>query len=72
MLTTVRPAAQLLSIPSSAETPPKLEPKPTLVGTAIVGLEISPLTTLGSAPSIPAITITTSAASKRSRTERMR
>ena len=35
MFTTVTPAAQLLSIASSAAIPPKLAPYPTDVGTAI-------------------------------------
>ena len=62
MLTTAMPGEQLLSIPSSAANPPKLAPYPTLVGTAITGAAISPATTLGSAPSIPATTMTTLAA----------
>lgn len=59
ILTTLTPAEQLLSIDKSAESPPKLEPYPTLVGTAITGLSTSPPTTLASAPSIPAMTIIT-------------
>src|SRR5689334_14022942 len=59
MLTTEMPGEQLLSIPSSAANPPKLAPYPTLVGTAITGAATRPATTLGSAPSIPATTITT-------------
>ena len=53
--------AQLLSIPSSAASPPKLAPYPMLVGTAITGQSTSPPTTLGSAPSIPATTTIASA-----------
>ena len=37
MFTTATPAAQEFSIPSSAATPPKLAPYPTLVGTAMTG-----------------------------------
>src|SRR6186713_2318834 len=61
MLTTVTPEAQLLSAASNAATPPKLAPYPTLVGTAMTGVDTSPPTTDGSAPSIPATTITTAA-----------
>src|SRR5476649_2684815 len=61
MLHTVTPAAQLLSIASNADSPSKLAPYPTLVGTAITGTRTSPPTTDGSAPSIPATTITTAA-----------
>jgi hypothetical protein len=66
MLTTVTPAAQELSIPSSAARPPNEAPYPTLVGTAITGAETNPPTTLGSAPSIPATTMITSAWCSRS------
>src|SRR3954465_9523395 len=62
MLTTVTPAAQLLSMPSSAAMPPKLAPYPTEVGTAMTGLDTMPATTEGSAPSMPATTISTAAA----------
>ena len=61
MLTTVTPAAQEFSIPSSAASPPNDAPYPTLVGTAITGTLTMPPTTLGSAPSMPATTITTRA-----------
>src|SRR6185295_12202482 len=61
MFTTVTPAAQELSIPRSAASPPKEAPYPTLVGTAMTGTATRPPTTLGSAPSIPATTITTRA-----------
>src|SRR5215469_10865505 len=67
MLTTVTLEAQLLSIPSSAAIPLKLAPYPMLVGTAMTGTETRPPTTLGSAPSIPATTITTRASASRSR-----
>ena len=59
MFTTVRPLAQELSIPNSAVRPPKWDPYPTLVGTPMMGLPMSPPTTLGNAASIPATTITT-------------
>jgi hypothetical protein len=62
MFTTVTPDAQEFSMAKSAVTPPKLAPYPTLVGTATTGRSTSPLTTLGSAPSIPATTIKTRAA----------
>ena len=39
MLTTATPAAQEVSIASSAETPPKAAPYPVLVGTAITGAD---------------------------------
>src|SRR3954464_12842882 len=61
MLTTVTPDAQELSMARSAARPPKEAPKPTLVGTAMTGTATSPPTTLGSAPSIPATTMTTRA-----------
>src|SRR5215475_5187766 len=67
MLTTVTLEAQLLSIPSSAAIPLKLAPYPMLVVTAIAGTETRPPTTLGSAPSMPATTITTRAVARRSR-----
>src|ERR1700675_2994336 len=54
MFTTLTFEAQLFSIPNSAVSPPKLDPYPVLVGTAITGTPTSPATTLGSAPSIPA------------------
>ena len=53
--------AQLFSMESNAARPPKLAPYPTLVGTAMTGTSTSPPTTLASAPSIPAMTIMTSA-----------
>src|ERR1700723_4107854 len=53
--------AQLFSIASSAVNPPKLDPYPVLVGTAITGAATIPATTLGSAPSIPATQIITRA-----------
>jgi len=59
MFTHVTPDEQLFSIVNSAESPSKLEPYPTLVGTAITGQLIRPPITLASAPSIPATTITT-------------
>src|SRR5215510_12523106 len=62
ILTTVMPDAHELSIARSAASPLKLAPYPTLVGTAMTGLSMSPATTLGNAPSMPAITITTDAA----------
>ena len=49
------------SIASNAVTPPNAAPYPTLVGTAITGAAISPATTDGSAPSIPATATTTRA-----------
>src|SRR3989441_11346330 len=61
MFTTVTPEAQELSMASSAASPPKEAPYPTLVGTAITGTLTSPPTTLGSAPSIPATTMITAA-----------
>src|SRR5207249_179808 len=61
MFTTVTPAAHELSMPSRAAIPPNEAPYPTLVGTAITGTGTSPPTTLGSAPSMPATTITTAA-----------
>src|SRR6185437_5632458 len=72
IFTTVTFDAQLFSIPSSAATPPKLAPYPTLVGTAITGAATSPPTTLGSAPSIPATQITTRACVNFSRCSRSR
>src|SRR6266568_5095875 len=72
MLTTVTPAAQEFSMPSSAATPPNDAPYPTLVGTAITGTGTSPPTTLGSAPSMPAITMITAALRSRSVCVRMR
>src|SRR6476646_1714865 len=68
MLTTVTPGAQELSMASSAATPPRDAPYPTLVGTATSGTPVSPPTTDGSAPSIPATTTRQSAAASRSRT----
>ena len=59
-------------MPSRAATPPNEAPYPTLVGTAITGTGTSPPTTLGSAPSMPATTITTAALRSRSVWERMR
>ena len=50
MLTTLTPGAQLLSIPRRAARPPKLAPYPTGVGTATMGQETRPATTLGRAP----------------------
>ena len=47
IFTTETPLAQLLSIPSSAASPPKLAPYPTLVGTAMTGTSTRPPTTLG-------------------------
>ena len=59
MFTTVRPLAQLLSMPSNGARPLKFAPYPTLVGTAMTGLDTNPATTLGSAPSMPATTMIT-------------
>ena len=56
MFTTPIPGAQLFSIASSGARPSKFAPYPTLVGTATMGVSTSPLTTEGSAPSIPATT----------------
>ena len=67
MLTTATPVAQLFSMPSSADSPPKLAPYPMLVGTAMTGARTRPPTTLGNAPSMPATAMTTRAASRRSR-----
>ena len=61
MFTTVTPEAQLFSMARSAASPLKLAPYPTLVGTAITGLETMPPTTLGRAPSMPATTMSTDA-----------
>jgi hypothetical protein len=61
MLTTLQPLAQELSMDSSAASPPKLAPYPTLVGTAITGQSTRPPSTLASAPSIPAMATTTRA-----------
>ncbi len=61
ILTTLTPAAQLLSIPRSAVSPLKLAPYPTLVGSATTGARVRLATTLASAPSIPAATTITSA-----------
>ncbi len=44
-----------------AATPLKLAPYPTLVGTATMGTENRPATTLGRAPSMPAQTMMTRA-----------
>src|SRR5580704_2381425 len=64
IFTTLTFDAQLFNIPSSAVSPPKLDPYPVLVGTAITGTATNPPTTLGSAPSIPAThTITRASAS---------
>src|SRR2546425_526962 len=49
MFTTDTPGAHEFSIASSAATPPKEAPYPTLVGTAITGRSTSPAITLGSA-----------------------
>src|ERR1700723_394096 len=62
IFTTLTFEAQLFNIASSAVNPPKLDPYPVLVGTAITGEATSPATTLGSAPSIPATQIITRAA----------
>src|ERR1051325_3107699 len=72
ILTTVTPDAHELSIPSKAAIPPNETPYPTLVGTAITGTDTSPPTTLGSAPSIPATTMTTAALRSSSVWVRMR
>ena len=70
--TTTTPGTHAESIPKSAARPPKLAPYPTLVGTAITGDEMRPATADGSAPSIPATTITQSAASRVPRKARSR
>src|SRR2546428_5742590 len=72
MFTTVTPDAHELSMASSAARPPKDAPYPTLVGTAITGTLTSPPTTLGNAPSIPAITMITAALRSASVCVRMR
>ena len=72
MLTTVTPAAQVFSMPSRAASPLKLAPYPTLVGTAITGLSMSPPTTEGRAPSMPATTMIARASAKRSTRESRR
>ena len=51
----------------SAASPWNDAPYPTLVGTATTGREVSPATTDGNAPSMPAMTITQSASSIRAR-----
>src|SRR3954447_20637315 len=56
--TTVIPEAQLESMASSAVTPSRAAPYPTLVGTATTGAAVRPPTTLASAPSMPATTTT--------------
>ncbi len=53
-------------MPSSAARPPNDAPYPTLVGTATSGTPVSPPTTDGSAPSIPATTMRQSASSNSS------
>lgn len=65
MFTTPMRGEQELSIPRSAAIPPKDAPYPMLVGTAMTGALTRPATTLGSAPSIPAQTMSTSASSRR-------
>jgi len=62
MLTTETLGEQVFNIPSSAAMPPNDAPYPTLVGTARTGAFTSPPTTVGSAPSMPAQTISTRAA----------
>ena len=59
MLTTATPWAQELIMVRSGANPPKLAPYPLLAGTAITGLAIKPAKTLGNAPSIPAMQMTT-------------
>src|SRR3989338_39840 len=66
IFTTAMPGEQQLSMVKSGAMPLKLAPYPTLVGTAITGFEIRPLTTLASAPSIPAMTMITLASSRSS------
>ena len=61
MLTTETPLAQLFTMASRAVTPPRFAPYPTLVGTAMTGQLANPATTLGSAPSMPAIAMITCA-----------
>src|SRR4030042_6004328 len=56
MFTTAIPGTQVLSMVRSADSPSKLTPYPTLVGTAMTGLSTSPPTTPGRAPSLPATT----------------
>jgi hypothetical protein len=72
MFTTATPGAHEASMVSKADSPSKEAPYPTLVGTATIGEEMSPATTDGSAPSIPATTITQSAASSAARCSRIR
>src|SRR5690349_17125098 len=58
MFTTLTLDAQELSMASIGVNPPRLAPYPTEVGTANTGQGTSPPTTLGSAPSMPAIATT--------------
>src|SRR2546430_13579125 len=58
IFTTLTFDAHEFIIPNSAANPSNAAPYPTLVGTAITGTPTSPPITLGSAPSIPAQTIT--------------
>ena len=66
------PAAQLLSMPQRAANPPSEAPYPTDVGTATMGVPSRPPTTLGSAPSMPATTMTAGASAKRASSENSR
>ena len=60
-LALAHPAAHEANIPSSAVTPSRPAPYPALVGTATTGPRAIPPTTLASAPSMPATTMTRSA-----------
>ncbi len=53
MLQTMTPAAQLVSMPAEAASPPTPTPYPTDVSTAITGMDASPPSTLGRAPPSP-------------------
>src|SRR6201994_3339463 len=66
MLTTASPGLHEASMLAAAAGPPAATPNPTLVGTPMAGTLTSPATTLGRAPSMPATTITHSAARRSS------
>ena len=72
MFTTEMPDAHDVSIPRSAANPSNDAPYPIDVGTATTGTSTSPPTTLASAPSMPAITMTTDALSNIARLWRSR
>src|SRR5439155_24556962 len=65
MLTTTTPAAHVFSMPTSAASPPRCAPLPTLVGTAMTWPSTRPPTSRGSVPSRPATTISTAASPSR-------